>query len=384
MGNSGLEESEDSSKDRQLGSLSQSPTLDKQTSMIYRRLRISSWAELFSRLMRTAFLQFMSLCSVLGLLILLAFWFYDGITLLILLHFAVLGVLYNGQDKLLYYPEQPAQSRLFVELPSMYGLPYESLTTRTQDGVQINMFLIRQPPNLISAAPTVIYFHGNAGNIGHRLVNAYGLYHHCKANILLVEYRGYGKSQGHPSEAGMYLDAQAAVDYISSRSDINQQKLVVFGRSLGGAVAVHVCSMPYYASRIACLVVENTFTSIPDMAYKLFDFHLLHYIPDWCFKNKFLSRYRIDKVKMPSLFICGLKDNLVPPKMMLQLYNMSGSQLKRIAVFQDGTHNETWQCRGYYDAIKHFLSEVDQFSRGVTVAADASYPISDREGEEDL
>lgn len=88
---------------------------------------------------------------------------------------------------------------------------------------------------------------------------------------------------------GLYLDAEAALDYIFTRSDINQQKLVVFGRSLGGAVAIRTCSVPYYASRVACLVVENTFTSIPEMAHTLFDVRLLSYIPDWCYKNKVWS-----------------------------------------------------------------------------------------------
>lgn len=89
--------------------------------------------------------------------------------------------------------------------------------------------------------------------------------------------------------AGLYLDAQAALDYIFTRSDINQQKLVVFGRSLGGAVAIRTCSIPCYASRVACLVVENTFTSIQEMAYTLFDTRILHYIPDWCYKNKVIQ-----------------------------------------------------------------------------------------------
>jgi abhydrolase domain-containing protein 13 len=88
---------------------------------------------------------------------------------------------------------------------------------------------------------------------------------------------------------GIYQDARAALDYIFSRSDVNQQKILLFGRSLGGAVALHVASDPYYSSRVAAVVVENTFTSIPEMARALFDVSILHYLPEWCYKNKVLT-----------------------------------------------------------------------------------------------
>jgi len=237
------------------------------------------------------------------------------------------------------------------------------------------MFLIRQPPNLIASSPTFIYFHGNAGNIGHRLINVQALCTYCLVNVLLVEYRGYGKSGGSPSESGLYLDAQAAMDYITSRSDINQQLLVVFGLSLGGAVAIKLCSLPYYATRIACLVVENTFTSIPEIARSIFSFRILDYLPDFCHKNKFPSRSLVPKIALPSLFISGLQDNLVPPRMMLSLYEGSGSRLKHLALFPSGTHNETWQLPGYYQTINQFLSEVRRLKQGEPVSSEQVYSV---------
>jgi len=88
------------------------------------------------------------------------------------------------------------------------------------------------------------------------------------------------------SLTGLYMDARAALDYLFSRSDISQQKVIVFGRSLGGAVALRVCSESYYADRVAALIIENTFTSISNMARAMFDFRFLHYLPQWCYKNK--------------------------------------------------------------------------------------------------
>ena len=87
------------------------------------------------------------------------------------------------------------------------------------------------------------------------------------------------------------MDARAALDYLFSRSDVCQQKVIMFGRSLGGAVALRVCSEPYYADRIAAVIVENTFTSILNMARAIFDFRPLHYIPESCYKNKVWKQY---------------------------------------------------------------------------------------------
>lgn len=115
----------------------------------------------------------------------------------------------------------------------MFSLPYESVTTRSLDGIQIHMYFIHQPKERQRNAPTIIFFHGNAGNMGHRLQNCVGLYHNLHCNILLVEYRGYGLSEGNPSEEGLYMDAKASIDYLYMRKDINHSEIIVFGRSLG-------------------------------------------------------------------------------------------------------------------------------------------------------
>lgn len=115
----------------------------------------------------------------------------------------------------------------------MYGLPYENVQVRTVDGTLLKMFFIHQPPERLHQSPTIIFFHGNAGNMGHRLQNAVGLYHNLHCNMLMVEYRGYGLSEGSPTEEGLYMDARASIDYLMSRSDINLSEIIIFGRSLG-------------------------------------------------------------------------------------------------------------------------------------------------------
>ena len=130
-------------------------------------------------------------------------------------------------------------------------------------------WLIRHPQNS-KTAPTMMFFHGNAGTIAERLPNAEGLIKNVGCNVMLVEYRGYGTSQGEPTEAGLKADAQGAIDHLKQRKDIDTDNLFVFGRSLGGAVAISLAAANEGALR--GVLVENTFTCIRGMAGALFPF----------------------------------------------------------------------------------------------------------------
>ena len=132
---------------------------------------------------------------------------------------------------MLYYPEIPANSRIFVPAPNTLDLPFENVYFKSMDSTKLHGFFIPQPQ--AHQCATILFFHGNAGNIGHRLPNVKGLFKHLQANIFLVEYRGYGMSEGSSSESGLYTDAQAAFNYLCSRQDIDKTRIVVFGRSLG-------------------------------------------------------------------------------------------------------------------------------------------------------
>ncbi|KAJ7361797.1 Alpha/beta hydrolase domain-containing protein 13 [Desmophyllum pertusum] len=243
--------------------------------------------ETIGRLVLHVILRFWRACSAAMLTLLLLYWLYGGVVSFLLLAAAVFGALYHYQDTLLYYPDQPVTSRVFVQNPAALGLPFENLYIKTQDGVRINAIFIKQPPQFQSSVPTVLFFHGNAGNVGHRLTNARSWHNYCGCNVFLVEYRGYGKSDGSPSEQGFELDSEAALTYLLSRTDIDTDKLVIFGRSLGGAVAIALASNELYLDKAFALVVENTFTSIPNMANQLVNG--LGKLPYFCFRNKFDS-----------------------------------------------------------------------------------------------
>ncbi|OTF69441.1 hypothetical protein BLA29_012184, partial [Euroglyphus maynei] len=179
-----------------------------------------------------------------------------------------------------------------------------------------------------------MYLHGNAGNIGHRLINAIEFYHRFHCNVLMVEYRGYGFSEGRPSENGLYQDALAAIQFLNSCRQIDSSKIVLFGRSLGAAVVIGLVDKINADTQLAhlrpmAMVIENTFTSVPDISRHLFAQHthdgslwlmrFLRYMPDWFYKSRFNSIDKISRITVPTIFISGLSDELIPPKMMVQL-----------------------------------------------------------------
>lgn len=260
--------------------------------------------------------------------------------LLSLAHFALLLLtdnVYQLCDALLYNPECPKDSRSKVLTPKSYGFRhFETHFITTEDNVIIHSILLKRPSHEESiSSPTIVYLHGNAGNIGHRLPNAIDFVNRLKCNVLLVEYRGFGLSKGSPSESGLLQDAYAALKFLYGRNDICSSKIVLFGRSLGGAVAVGVAHLLMTSSKLqnykpAALMVENTFTSIPDISRHLCAgrsqscaARFFRLIPNFFYKNQYQSLKWISTIPMPTLFISGLADELIPSEMMQKLFNVS-------------------------------------------------------------
>lgn len=331
-----------------------------------------------SRLLRqvkSIFSYLWSQCPGFMLIFYLCYLYFGGFIYIFLSILSILAFLYNFQDSLLYQPNVPPNSRNLVVAPDQFNLPYEDLFLTTRDGLSIHAYFIKQPQPL--TAYTMLVLHGNAGNIGHRLYNSQFLYQHCGVNVMLVEYRGYGRSQGSPSEEGLYIDATTALEHLLSRNDTNPNKILIFGRSLGGAVAIGTENSIQYSNQIylnnsitklihatfpAGLILENTFTSIKDMGSDMIKVPFLSYLPDFMVKNKFNSLDKIGQVKTPSLFISGLQDEIVPPPMMQSLYDKSGSRHKKFYQLANGSHNECWRLPGYYKNISHFITEIDQLN----------------------
>lgn len=138
----------------------------------------------------------------------------------------------------LIYPSQvPANARTDVPRPSQYNFKdYEELIIPTNDGEKLSAFYIRGPRGGPNSKVTVLMFHGNAGNIGHRLPIARMLIAASGCNVFMLEYRGYGISTGQPDESGLNTDAQTALDYLRDRAETRDHSIVVYGQSLGGGM----------------------------------------------------------------------------------------------------------------------------------------------------
>ena len=123
-------------------------------------------------------------------------------------------------------------------------------------------------------------------------------------------------------------------------------------------MAIDLASRLENNSRIRCLMVENTFTSIPEVAKSLFKVKLVRCMPKWMYKNQYMSRVKVPRLTVPVLYLSGTGDQLIPPNMMSELYDSTASEVKQLARFPGGSHNETWMCNHYYQTIEYFFDEV--------------------------
>ncbi len=139
---------------------------------------------------------------------------------------------------------------------------WEDLRIPTPDGETLGAFFIRPSNKGMANNVTMIMFHGNAGNIGHRVPIAKIIEENTGCNVLMLEYRGYGMSTGTPDEAGLMIDAQSGLDWIRNGKETKGNRIVVYGQSLGGAVAIQLVAKNQEADDVVALILENTFTSI--------------------------------------------------------------------------------------------------------------------------
>ena len=172
----------------------------------------------------------------------------------------------NSSNSELIYPRNlpvGARTEEGVLRPSRFGISdFEDLRIPTPDGETLSAFFIRPSNKRQAKKLTILMFHGNAGNIGHRVPIAKVLEEHTGCNVLMLEYRGYGLSTGTPDEDGINIDAQAGIDYLRKQPETQGGKIIVFGQSLGGACAIRLVSQNQGAGDILGLILENTFTSI--------------------------------------------------------------------------------------------------------------------------
>jgi fermentation-respiration switch protein FrsA (DUF1100 family) len=236
-----------------------------------------------------------------------------------------------------------------VTTPAELGVHYEDVYFTTNDGLRLNGWFVPGTSEI-----TWLWFHGNGGNISHRTEEIVQIRHLLGVNLFIIDYRGYGKSQGTPSEQGTYQDARAALDYLRSRPDISPDQIVYFGRSLGAAVAVKLAVE--HPPRGMILVAP--FASLKDMAR-------IHYpaLPGvaWLARNRYNSLARISAIESPLLILHGDQDIIVPLSQGRKLFEEAG-QPKQFQILPGAGHDDSYLTSGdaYWGTISSFLETLDE------------------------
>jgi len=244
------------------------------------------------------------------------------------------------ENRFIYFPPRyPAGFLLQGDLES--GV--EEVWLTTEDHVRINAIYLPNP----SSRKVLLWFHGNAENIGNGLAHLRVL-SETGAAVLAVDYRGYGKSDGEPNEAGVYRDADAAYNYLVSERNFRPVDLIIYGHSLGGAVAIDL------AARRACggLIAQSSFTSARAMARRMFRIPWLEYLP----KTRFDSLRKITDVPVPVLVAHGTRDEVVPFAMGEMLFR-AALEPKRFYPIEGAGHNDVIEMGGarYLSALATFI-----------------------------
>jgi fermentation-respiration switch protein FrsA (DUF1100 family) len=260
-----------------------------------------------------------------------------AVVLLLVLMVAVFLV--TRQGSLIFFPDRTLHAE-----PSHYGLSAEPLSLTTAGGTTLRGWRIRG-----TGRTALLYFHGNAGNIGDRLERTKLLVDELGLDVFLVDYRGYGESGGSPTEAGLYADGLAVYEAAVARG-FPANRIVPFGESLGGAVAIET------ALRKPCagLILEAPFLSVAAMAR-----HYYPWIPPILVRLRFDNGAKIPKVPVPKLIAQAEHDEVVPPSQTRRLFELAAPP-KTYFVIAGATHNDTYGAggRAYLEAWKRFLDQV--------------------------
>ena len=250
------------------------------------------------------------------------------------------AVVYIMQPRLVFFP-----TRTLDATPAEIGLRYEDIMLDTDDGVSLHGWFVPS----VDATTTLLFFHGNAGNISHRL-DSIRIFHDLGLNVFILDYRGYGRSTGQPSEAGTYIDAATAWHYLTETRGLPANEIVVFGRSLGAAVATWLA----VEHQPGALILESAFTSIPDLAAEYYPLLAVR----WLARIRYDSHGRISRLTSPLLVVHSREDELIRFAHGQRLYSAAAKPKHFLEIH--GGHNDgflvsedtyTRELRSFIDSI---------------------------------
>ena len=246
-------------------------------------------------------------------------------------------LLFVFQEKMVFFP-----GKRLGDTPEAAGLHYEDVYLVTDDDVKIHGWYVPHP----DAQATLLFFHGNAGNLSHRL-ESISIFHDIGLAVFIIDYRGYGRSEGRPTERGTYRDAMAAWNYLVGERRLRPDDIIVFGRSLGGAVAAAL------AAKVtpAAVILESTFTSIKDLGK-----HYYPYLPvSWIARIHYPVDKYITSFKCPVLVIHSNQDEVVPARLGQRLFDSAPEPKMFLPVSGDHNNGFLLSRDVYVKGIQRFL-----------------------------
>lgn len=243
------------------------------------------------------------------------------------------------QDRLVYFPTREIEAT-----PRDVGLDYEDVRIVASDGVALHGWWVPAA----QSRGALLFMHGNAGNVSHRLQSLL-LFHDLRLDVLIFDYRGYGRSEGRPGEHGTYLDARAAWDALVARG-VPPERIVLFGRSLGGAIAAALAT----EVTPAALIIESTFTSVPALGAEIYRWLPVRALA----RIRYDTAARLERYRGPLLIVHSEADEIVPYAHALELYERAHEPKRLLTI--GGTHADGYMTSGarYRDGLDEFLAEV--------------------------
>lgn len=263
------------------------------------------------------------------------------------------ALVYVMQERMLFLPGIPG--RAIEVTPLELGLEYEDVNFETDDGVALHGWYVSAP----APRGTVLFFHGNAGNVSHRL-DSIAIFHALGLDVFIIDYRGYGQSQGEASEDGTYRDAEAAWRYLTADRRIDPGRIVIFGRSLGGAVAARLAT----AVEPAAVIIESSFTSAADVASRLYPFLPVRFL----LRLEYPVADNLERSSSPVLIVHSRGDEIIPFGMGRALYDAAPQPKAFLEL--EGDHNTA------------FLIDRDHYLRGLRMFLDAHLGTDPQQVEE--
>jgi fermentation-respiration switch protein FrsA (DUF1100 family) len=256
-----------------------------------------------------------------------------------LIYLVAVGLLFLFQSRLIYLP-----SRLLWRTPADAGLLYEDVRLTAADGVRLHAWYLPVP----AARGTILFFHGNAGNISHRVETA-RMFHQWQLNTLLIDYRGYGQSQGRPSAPGIGRDADAAWRFLTEGKGKAPNSIILFGRSLGAAVTGDLAARVHPAGAI----LESGFTSLPDIGALIYPWWPIR----WLVRDRYPTLHNITRLRCPVLIAHSREDELIPFSHGERLFQAAPEPKFFLEMTGSHRHGVTATGMTYTRAIQGFIEE---------------------------